>query len=238
MANETTTPVQCSACGALLETGARFCGACGHQIDSTPIRQGRLHLPSGWTMAVVVAIGTLMLTGALAWVVHQFAPIFQKAQGLDEPAASEIIGTDWAAFDLPDPEQVELRSLELDEARDAGEFLRGAGARLLEFRDATTPLLTLAVDDSVAASEECGRIVDEVLIPRVGRHPAELSALASSVPEQEIALRMMDDVAAKRDFLAACSTGGDSDRLRELQAEVRFSHTMVARYLAKLEVAQ
>ena len=230
---------RCGSCNGPLEAGARFCGACGRPLSpavlehaqARPGPRGKRRNSWRWAWGLVGAM--VVLAGATA-----AARLAVWGVGDSAGDAPEIVETDWAAFDLPDPGQVDLRSLEPDEARDTGVFLRGEGGRLIEFHDSTSMLLTLAIDDPVEASGECLRFVDEVLIPLVGRHPAELFALASSVPEGEIALRMMDDVAAKRDFLAVCGTRQDSERLRELQAETRFSHTMVARYLARLEVAQ
>lgn len=132
----------------------------------------------------------------------------------------------------PDAEADGARRDSLVIGEDTRRYLQGTGQPLLSFHDVTSSLLELDEPDEEAA-EACQHLVEERL-PQVTDRPFTLTALAAGVPDEWLGHAMVNDIAAKRDFVGACHAQA-REAFETFHSEVVRSHQRIDAVLVQLD---
>lgn len=240
-------PQRCDRCGQPLETGARFCGECGTPVhepsgDERPRRGGSTSTPRVRRLVIGGVFSILVLAAVVATNVLPVEPTSPNGGEASpvstppgEPTAEPSWDDSWEQ-ELPDPWTVTLPGLDEDAAERTRSHLSTEEGRLLvDFHEASQPLLELDIEDVEAAARGCHELVEDTFV-HIVEDPDELMVVATEVPEENTAMMAMNAVAAAREFLAVCLSGDHPEEAATLRDEARFTHVVFQRRLTQLEV--
>ena len=217
MSGEGRAATGCRACGSPVEPSARFCGVCGKPLEGSAVAR-----PRPWWRRTALLGGLVVVVGAAITVWFSVVSPGSSSQGMGPSPDDEF----------RNGEVVALRPV--DRAADTRAYLRAEGEPLVRFHGASAPLAELSLDDAAVSVQQCVDIAEQRLAT-VAAVPRDLLELATDVPDMATAEILANDVLAKVHLLAAC--GEDDSQLAALrQGQVRFTHTVVARRFAQLDL--
>lgn len=159
-----------------------------------------------------VASGLFVIGGVVFWLVD----------GDDRPSP-------------PDVGAVRMPTVSSEDATATRSFLTGEGAKLVDFHRLSQPVVQLAADGG-GRRRRCRELVEGRFV-EAQIHPADLYALAVEIPDDSTSQMFQNEVAATRNFLAACvDEPAGAAVVSELQSEARFAHGIVERRMDELDV--
>ena len=214
MSGNGVSALRCQACGAMSESQARFCGACGKPLKGSARSWWRRTALFGGLAAVVAGAAITVWFSVLS------------------PGSSPQGSGPYPEDEFRNGEVVALRPL--DHAAGTRAYLRAEGEPLVRFHGASAPLAELSFDDAAVSAQQCLDIAEQRLAT-VTAVPRDLLEFAADVPDMATAELLANDVLAKVHLLAACDEG-DSQLVALRQEQVRFTHTVVARRFAQLDL--
>ena len=109
-------------------------------------------------------------------------------------------------------------------------YLLSEGAPLIKFHTVTADASVIDVRDADACNSRLSEIAT-----RFGDTPERLVVLAAATPDETTAHLLVNDIAAKRDLLAACAAGR-AEVAGEFQSEVERSHQQASARLGAADV--